>query len=76
MSAVITDPIGSPDRLSPDHLTPPRSGTASPVSPTTRANGSQIGVLKKGDKPISRSSSLLDMLHLKDVHIPTPPPVK
>lgn len=46
--------------------------TASPVSPN-----STLAALKSEEKEVlSRSSSLLDMLHLKDVHIPTPPAVK
>ncbi|KLT44580.1 diacylglycerol acyltransferase [Cutaneotrichosporon oleaginosum] len=64
-------------------LSPAEDGAKSPVdhapaptpSPESSSPRSPLVALKH-DKPLSRSSSLLELLHLKDVHIPTPPPVK
>lgn len=58
-----------------DAVPPTSAQTAAPRHQNGASSPPQIGS-PKSDKSLSRSGSLLDMLHLKDVHIPKPPPVK
>ncbi|BEJ15231.1 hypothetical protein CspHIS471_0409980 [Cutaneotrichosporon sp. HIS471] len=67
----LTDPIDPVSTVEEDT----KSSVSLPSSPEDSPR-TPIVALKNEDKPLSRSSSLLDMLHLKDVHIPTPPAVK